>query len=717
MNQSFKETQREAAGVPVATIQPTALTGSAFSLDAWLSILWRNKFLIALTTCLAILAGGYYAFVAAVPIYASSATIVLNSREEQVIDFDSVVSGLSADSSVLNTEVYVLRSRSLLGNVVDALDLVEDPEFNSTLAPPTLLDELVEGLRGLLGTTSGEEISEELRLQRIREATISGLRQAVSVRNLPSSLVFEVRVETTSPLKSARIADTIAERYIRNQIAAKYEATAQATTWLAGQVGELQTQLEAAESRVAEFRASEDLVSTEELALRERQALDLRGRIANARAAQQEAQARLARLRQAGTPAEQARLSEDAQLQQLLPRISQSGVAAAFEQRFAQIVSRLEMEVASLGRQETTLSTSLADLEQEIDRQGDVLITFQQLTREAEAIRLLYESFLRRLNETSAQEGIQQSDSRLLSAAVVPVGPAAPKKRVILVVSALLGMMVGIAIVALRSLRDTKFRNVEDLEAVTGRPVIGQVPVIPARRRAGVLDYLVRKPASLAAESVRNLRTSILMSQVERPAGTIMVCSCFPGEGKTTLSVALAQNLAAMGKKVVVIEADIRRRVLTQYLDVPARELPDYMSVLAGTRTLQQAVVHHEQGGFDILLSGEAPGRNAADVLSSEGFRALITEARRRYDHIIIDTPPVLLVPDARIVSQMSDYTMLAVAWNRTTREQVLHAKMMFESIGRPIDGFVLNNIKKNRLGRGAQNAYYYKSGAKYYVN
>ncbi|MEO0633795.1 MAG: polysaccharide biosynthesis tyrosine autokinase [Pseudomonadota bacterium] len=705
-----------ATNVP-ASPAPRASDNTIVDLGSLLSILWRHKLLLVITTMISTTIGGYYAYVAAVPTFASSATIVLNSREEQVMDFESVVSGLSADSSVLNTEVHVLRSRSLLGKVVASLSLEEDPEFNRRLRPPTVFDDLKLQIRTLLGILpEAEELTPEMQALRTREAAINGLTGTLSIRNLPSSLVFEVTVETTDPMKSARVADEIARQYILDQIAVKFEATAQATEWLAGQVGDLQAQLETAESNLANFRATANLVNAEELAARERQVTDLRERIADSEAAHRIATARQGRLAVASTPVEQAAAAEDVQLQQFLPRLSQASIAEAFEQRYEQIVVRAELEVSRLEQQKATLRASLAELEEEIDRQGDALITFQQLTREAEAIRLLYESFLRRLNETSAQEGIQQSDSRMLSSAVAPLNPSAPNKRLILVLSAVVGFMFGAVIAFVRALRNTAFRDAEDLETVTRRPVVGQIPVISARRRSGVLEYLISKPASRAAEAVRNMRTSVLLSQLEHPPQTMMICSCFPGEGKTTLSMALAQNLSAMGKSVLVIEGDIRRRVLSQYLDETAANNPGYLSVMAGDTPFEAAVSQHKTGGFELLLSGDSE-RNAADVLSSEGFRKLIDEARGRYDHVIIDTPPVLVVPDARIVSRQVDFLILTVAWNTTTRDQVRDAMAMFETVGRQIDGFALNQIKMGGVGRYGYTGYYRYSGAKYYVN
>lgn len=692
-------------------------------LGALLHTLWRGKLFLTLVTSVALFIGAWYAYGVATPTYVSSAVVMLNIREERVVDFESVMGGLSADTSVVNTETYVLRSRSLMGKIVDRLDLSNDPEFNRRLRPPSFSDRVKGMLRTGLASVIGAQpqsapMGDAFEARRTREATINGLLSVLSVRNLPSSLVFEVQVETADPVKSALVADTLVELYILNQIEVKYEATEQATDWLATRLAELKEQLETAEARVKVFRAETDLVNQESLVAMERQVKDVRDRAAGTEASLQAATAQLARIGAATTPDARVAASGDAQLRQLATRIDQPSIAAAFEARFAQVAQRAQLEVTRATSQLEALRTSQADLEVEIDRQSNDLIDLQQLTREADAIRLLYEYFLGRLNETSAQQGIQQADSRALSQAVVPVTPSAPNKSLILALSMLLGLMGGAALLLLRELRQDSFRTADALERATGYPVMGQVPQISARQRRDVLGYLVNKPTSAAAEAVRNLRTSLLMATPDGPPQTIMVTSSFPGEGKTTLSLGLAQNMAAMGKRVLVIEGDIRRRVIDSYLSVD-KSRSGILSVMDGSRALEDTVVRHDLAGIDMLL-GEESSVNAADLLSSDAFAQLLRDACALYDHVIIDTPPVLVVPDARIISRHVDCLLFVVGWDRTSKSQVSEALKMFDSINRSVDGIVLNQISPRgmkKYGYGGHYGAYSVYGRKYYTN
>lgn len=682
-------------------------------LGALFGALWRGKFIVILAALIAIFIGGYYAYIAATPMYRSTAVVMLNNREEQVVDIGNVLGGLGSDADVVNTEVEILKSRSLLTKVVDELDLTEDPEFNKALLPPNTLTLIKSLVKGFLLNSPPPMPSET----RQKQATIDALLTSLTIRNVPQSLVFQVTVETTSAEKSARIADTLVDLYILNQLEVKFDATEQATKWLTERVTDLQIELEEAEERVKDFRASTSLVSPEQLEGLEIQVKDMRERIDNTRADQEALQVRLASMRAAETLQETAEVSGDRQLQSLLPRIENPAVTESFEARASQVEARLEADIARDRGQITSLQNSLATIEKQIDQQSEDLIKLQQLTREAEASRLLYEYFLARLKETSAQQGVQQADSRMISPAVVPPQASAPRKSLILAMSTILGLMVGAAFVLIREARNNAFRDAMQLETVTGYATIGQLPLIPTRRRKDAISYLKEKPSSAAAEAIRNLRTSVMLSDVDAPPKIIMTASAVSGEGKTTVALSLALNFATMGKKVLLIEGDIRRRVFGQYLQKNQTE--GIVSVLTGTRRFDDVVIHSELLGTDVLL-GDKGQSNAADIFSSERFANLLKDLRDLYDVIVIDTPPVLIVPDARVIVQNVDATVFVVRWDHTEKGQVISALREFESVGKPVNGLVLNQISPKgmkRYGYGSSYGPYSDYGSKYYIN
>lgn len=692
--------------------------GGVVNLNMLLRTLWRGKFVILILTTLAVIAGGYYAYIAAKPTFRSTAVVMLNTQQSQVVDIESVVGGLSADTSIIATEVQILQSRSLLGNVVDELNLVTDREFNPMLASDTPFDRLKTEVRTLVGLPEREVQSDEsIRMMRQRNATIDALLEILTIRNVPGSLVFQVTVETSDARKSALIADTIVDQHILNQLQVKFDATEQATKWLTERVAELQVSLEAAESAVKSFRADTDLVSPEALSGLEVQLKDLRTRITDTELARETAVARLAQLELLNTPQEKVDATADPQLLRLLPRMDQDGIVTLFDARYDQILARSALDVQRSEAQIEALTASQQDLQLQIDQQSADLIRLQQLTREAEASRLLYEYFLSRLKETSAQQGIQQADSRVLSNAVIPGFPATPRKPLILAVSFLLGFMLSAAVVLLREARKNTFRAADELERITTYPVIGQLPLLPIRRRRDALKYLNDKPTSAAAEAVRNLRTSVLLSNVDMPPKVIMTCSSFPGEGKTTIALALAQNMAKMGKSVLLIEGDVRRRVFSQYMK--RNENGGLISVLSEATPLADVVVRDEKIGCDVLLADKTT-ENAADLFSSQRFAELVRTSRDAYDHVIIDTPPVLVVPDARIISQNTDAVVFVVQWDKTIKPAVIDALREFESVNTQVSGLVLNQVSlrgMRRYGYGDKYGAYSAYGAKYYTN
>ncbi|NVK45149.1 MAG: polysaccharide biosynthesis tyrosine autokinase [Rhodobacteraceae bacterium] len=690
------------------TPQNASSDDDVLDLGAMLRTLWRKKLWILASVILATALGAFYAYKVVVPKYRATSVVLLDTAQDQLVDLGAVLPSLGSESEAINTEVEVLKSRRLLERVVTAADLTQDPEFNGALRPLSFKARFKNFVTGATRPTPTQE-------QQVTGA-VNALLARISVRNLPKTYILQITLETENAAKSAMLADTMAEQYILYQMDVKFEATRDASEWLTSRVADLQIELEQAEARLAEFSSNSEVVSIETVQALERQLKELRDRLQTMRASLVTDTEQLNALENAqdATPEEKIALAGDPRLETIF---RENGAGPAFDARFRQILNLADIQVQRSQTQIEALMTSINAREADIARQSDELIQLQQLTREAEASRLLYEYFLSRLKETSAQEGIQRADSRILSNAVLPTFPSEPRKTLILAMSIMLGGLIGIAGVLLWEMRKNGYRLPEELEEDTGLPVMGQLPLLPTSNRREALEYLSMKPTSSAAEAVRNLRTSILLSSMDKTPKVIMLSSALPGEGKTTVSFALAQNFVGLGKKVLLIEGDIRRRVFSQYLDV--KDAKGMMSVLSGETTLTDAAIHDPVLGADILIS-EQTDANAADILSSQQFKTFLETAREAYDIVIIDTPPVLVVPDARVVAQLVDTLLFTVHWDKTSKTQLANALRMFDTVGVRINGLVLNQIDPKGMreyGYGDSYGAYGAYGSKYYTN
>jgi len=679
--------------------------------------LWRGKWFLVLCLVVGVFAGGYYGYKIAVPQYRATATIsFLSTRAQNVSGVDSVVSGLRGDLVTMNTEIAVMQSRQLVGKLVDALDLSQYPEFNPWLRE--LNPYTVRNFpKYLMGKLEKPQMPADEIVRRTATAIAIG---KISVVNSRGTLVLRISATTENGPLSAAIANKLAELYILDQIETKFAATEQATAWLSGRVAELKTELEEIEANVKDFDAQTDLVSPEALAALRFQFKDNRDRLDETRVERERLAARVTELETAQSSGDFERLAElanDRTLDRVLSTVDLESATGqeAFFARYRQVIIRSKLGVNRADEQIVALERSLEDLEAAIDKQSVDLVALQQLKREAEATKTIYEFFFGRLKETSAREGLHQADSRILSEAV-PGGYFAPRKNRIMFITGIIGLLLGAGLLILRELLQNSFRTSEELEEATGYTVMGSIPRVPAKSRRDVLSYVLNKPNSALAESVRNLRTSIMLSNVDDPPQIVMLTSSVPGEGKTTQSLILAQNMSALGKRVLLIEGDVRRRKFADYLDT--NKSGSIVSVLAGGTELAEAVQPIAEIGADVL-AGEKSKVNAADLFASKSFENLLADARSRYDSIIIDTPPVLIVPDARVIGQFADAILYSVHWDKTPRSQVVQGLRMFESVGLKVTGLSLTQVDPKglkRYGYGRYGAYgYYKSG--YYDN
>jgi capsular exopolysaccharide synthesis family protein len=517
-------------------------------------------------------------------------------------------------------------------------------------------------------------------------------------------MVFAVNAYSPDPVKAAAIANAVAEAYIEDQLDAKLEVTRRATEWLSVRSEELRARLEESEERVEMARRSSQLINETALQAENRQLKDLRQRASElerdlrTRDLQLEALRSLSRT--GGTT-----LPDAVTVSPQLVQISRQLATATGEREAVlreQFTMQLERDIATaeaqrrlIEEQRALVESSTAEMESEISRKSAELIALRQLERESEANRAVYEFFLTRMNETSAQAGIQRPDARMLSHAVAPTAPTTPRVMRAYAIAIFLAMILGSTVIVARDRMQTSFRSPREFEKAIGKRVLAMIPEAPTSGRRKLFDFMLANRGSNFAEAIRNLRTSILLSWIDQPKQVVMVTSSTPAEGKTTVSLSLAVDFARTGKKVLLVECDIRRRVFSQYMKTD--EAKGVVAVLAGTATLEEALVHNAEGGVDVLPA-ERQNVQAVDLFTSQRFSHFIDEMRQRYDLIVLDTPPVLAVSDPRIIARNADAIIYAVRWGVTPAATVQDGAGQFAGDDMANIGFVMTRVNMKKV-------------------
>ncbi len=722
---------------------------------AYLSTLWRRKWVIVFTMVFSI--GLTMAVLQQItPQYTATAQVMLNTRETNVVDIESVISGLPANAGIADGEIAVITSIQLLERVVDKLRLERDPEFNPPPRPPSFIAEwkqslkesLPEDVRIALGISDEPKITDAaLQAEAERRGVIARLGNALKVRQRGKSVVLLISLTAGDPRKAALIANTIADQYLVDQLEAKFEATKRATAWLNERLSGLRDKVEQAESAVAAFKESQSIGEGGGVEIINQQLGEINSLLVTARAARAEAEARYEQVRrrvdQGGLAAaanvltspliltlrqqravlarEVAELSTrygDRHPKMINIRAEIGGINSAIASEVRKIVENLKNDLEVAQARENTLTESLGELEDRAFGQSKTSVQLRQLEREAEASQLIYQNFLNRFKETSEQEGLQQADARIISEATPPGAPSKPNRKRSLNLAGFFGLIGGIGLVFLLEALNNTFRTVAELEERTGLVVLASLPLVGRRLRRGkVLSYVLEKPNCALAEAVRNLRTALLLSNIDQPPQTVMITSSVPTEGKSTTCILLAHMSAQVGKSAVIVECDIRRPTLHKTFGI--EDGHGIISVLDGTVTLDEALWQDEATGFAVLPAIRSTPQ-AADIMSSKRFGAMIEDLRKRYDLILLDTPPVLLVSDAGVVGQYADTTIYTVRWDHTPRDAAMQGLKQLRELGVRVSGAVVTLIDQRRAARYSYSRYgygYYAGDNAYYAD
>ncbi len=747
-----------------------SLEADEIDLKELFQIVRRRIWLIAGLTLVAIL-GAAILTLTMTPKYTARTQIQIEDRETSVVDIDSVMEGLNIGSSTVETEVKVLSSTTIAESVVDRLNLVGDTEFNPLLKKrlssvendgaslaglkqeaALILSDLVDGikawlpwlevddLRVLEGSTEYEKIK-----------VIERFQESVSVSGIGKSLILQVAVESESPEKAAKIANTTAQAYLDDQRERKFAATRDANSWLAERVTELKEQVVASEGAVESYKQRSQIVHASGTSINESQLSDLSAQIIQARAQLAENRARYENVQglieqglDTGTIAEAVGSSTISELRrqqaqvvrrkaelegpygELHPEMIKvnrelADLNAQIQDELSRIVSSLRNELQVKQERVRSLEVDYAKLEKQYKVNSNAMVKLRELEREAEANRRLYEEFLGRFKETTESESLTEEDARILAAARTPTEPSSPNLLLNLALGGILGGGLGLAITFVLQMFENGFRSASEVEAYMGASVLASIPMpgkrLPVPGSTDPIAYFKSKPHSAFAESFGSLRAAITLSDIDNPPKVIMFTSANPGEGKSTACVCFAQSLAMAGMTVAIVDCDFRRPKIATLLGSGKKSKPtDYLGYLTEGGALDTFVTPIDERTDAYLL--RRPPSNPQAIISSTAFSNFLAELKQKYDAVILDTAPVLPVADSRLMASKVDSIVFMVEWAETHRESAMGGYKELQRAGGRVAGVAMNKVDFNFQQKyGYSDGYYHREYGSYLKN
>jgi len=736
--------------VPVQPISEAAAysetIGTAVDVHRLVSIFRRRLKLFVAVACLIFAAAALITF-QQVPQYTAVARVLIDQRKQQVVAADqTVMSGLPDESGVVDTETEVLRSRSIAENVASEANLFSDPYWNGTKNGPGLLKQL---LAWMSPGNSTQALDKQLQRQRVVDKLLYGL----NVARAADTFLIDVSYTAPSPADAAKFANLFANAYITDQIAAKYQATQRATEWLNDRLGSIRKQVNEADAAVQAYKASHNLLSSQGATLTEQEISTLDQQLALARAQQAESEARLATAKSQlargstgedvgealNSPVVQSLRAQRALASQkvadmagrygdrhpdlLKAKRELADIDTQIHAEVTRIISNLEAQ-AQVARQHTaSVQGSVSQTRTTLAGNNQAGVKLNELQRNADAANALYISFLDRFKRTTAQQGMEQSDARVISPASIPTGASQPKIVLDLSFGLIVALVGALVAIILAEIFDSGLTTADDIEHDFGLPALGSIPALDSvvdEEQGSDLpepyDYIVQKPLSGFAETFRTLRSSLLLCRTGRPVKLVAITSSLSDEGKTTTSFCLARICALSGDKTIVIDGDLRRRGFNTF--VPEEHEEGLIEVLSGKRKIEEVILPDPDTGAAILPLGRSP-YTPRDLFSSSAMEQLLTELTKTYDLVILDAPPILAVADARAIVHRADAVVMLVKWRSTPRKAVESSLKILQAADAYIAGVALTRVdqkQQSKFGYGDP-AYYYGSYEKYYTS
>jgi exopolysaccharide transport family protein len=714
--------------------------------------LLRRKWLIVMTAVVpAALVAGALQFLE--PRFTAESLVVMNIRQPQVLHLEAVVPAVKPNVPVVGSEVDVVSSPAIIGKVIDRLGLAHDPEFNPALnkegrhrfwSPADLL----RRLKSLASLSSGPEPEADLVRTRIIEAVGSRL----SIRNDNKTYTIRVGFTSQDPQRAALIANTFADIYVQDQLAKKFDMIERTDAWLTSRLATLYDEVRLKDQAAQTFREKENLIETGGATIIMQQLTELNSQLVIVRETTAEAEARLKsaqetirskgnidgvsevvrspliqRLREQETAvrrreAELANRYGPRYPDVINTRAEREALGRKIDEEIGRIIAGLANDASVARARQKSLETTIGELEKRIAEQNRAEIQLAQLKREADAARKLYETLLERSKEISGQQGLQGADARIASAAEVPTRPSFPQPKLMLIAALAVGGGLGILLALVVERLDRGFRTAAQLHRLSDYPVLGILPRIKrsAKWKNSAMtpeDYVLERPNSSFDEALRRIVAGLgAAAHAHQSVKVLMIASSVPGEGKTSFCLALARQMAAARRKVLLIDADLRRPRIGRALG--SSNTPGLVDILRDEMAFNDVVREDVRSGAHFITAGSSED-NSRDLLEKRTMDRLIHLAAGSYDLVLIDTPPVMAVSDTAALARLVDGCLFLVQWSSTPREVAVSSLHQLAENGAPILGTALVQVDMKKYPKYSSGDYalYGRRYRQYYSN
>lgn len=704
--------------------------------DYW-RILRKRKWTVIASLVVVVTAGALISLTMT-PIYDAVARISISSYAPSILHFkDDQRYGDPVENQdlLIATQVNILQSNTLALQVIHNLGLNNRPEFAGKERPSSTGGVPLSG-------SSAQSLEREDELIRVFHSNLK-------VLSVPSTAIIEIKYSSPDPRLAAEIANATADTFIEQDVKSRFDSAMQAADWLSKQLDDLQIKVETSQARLIEYQKLHGIVGTDEKQNLTFEKLNELGRQltqSQADRIQKESLYQIAKGTNSGTlasvlqdPALSTLAQQKVQLQiqyaQLTtqfgssyPKVLEiqnqlSQISKAYQEELQSGVLRVQNEYYTAVKREQMLTAALNDQTAVANQLNENAIEYRILKQEADSNRQLYDGLVEKLKEASLAAGLHSSNIRIVDKARVPLLPARPNVRRNMLFALLLGLACGVAGALALEAADNTVRTPEQAQ-VLGLPVMAAIPlkaVLNGAKATGARFFLAPRtgngcpaalvtslePQSQISEAYRTLRTSILLSRAGQPPQVIVFTSALPRDGKTMTSVNTAVVMAKQGKRVLLIDADLRRPSVHIVLEL--RSDVGLSNVLSGGAKWKDAVQPTAEANLFVLPSGPLPP-HPSELLASASMQDLIREGRKEYDHIIIDSPPVLSVTDAVLLAVQADMVTLVVRSGQTTMGAIRNARDLLLHVKAPLRGIVLNAVDIH-----SPDYYYYHSGPKYH--